>query len=128
MTPAQMIEKYILLRRKVEAIKENHEAELKPFKEVMNQIETLLLSHLNETGLDSLKGQDGTAFKQTVSSVSVENWTTALDFIKNHEAWDLLEARIAKNAALTWMEDREQPIPGVKVSQAQVLRVRAGRA
>src|SRR5262245_54451545 len=125
MTPAEMIEKYLKLRRKVETIKERHEAELLPYKEIMGQIEGKLMEHLNEAGLESARCETGTAFSQTVTSVKVENWDQALGWVRQHEAWDLLEARIAKNAALSTIEEIEAPIPGVRVSQARVLRVRS---
>jgi hypothetical protein len=125
MTPHDMIEKYIQLRNKVAKIKEEHTEQLKPYADVMMQIEGELLRHLGENQLDSIKSEDGTAYKQVVTSVTVDNWALALTYIKDNELWDLLEARVAKNATLTVMEETKKPVPGVKISQAQVLRVRA---
>lgn len=125
MTPAQMIEKYIALRNKAADIKARHVTELAPYVEAMRQLETELLRHLNETKLDSINGPKGTAFKQTATSVAVDDWAKVLKFIQDHEQWDLLEARVAKTAAITVIEDTKRPIPGVKISQAVVLRVRA---
>ena len=128
MTPAELIEKYLQLRRKLEKIKERHEEEIRPYKEVMQKIEGKLLEHLNETGLDSTKCAAGTAFGQTVTSVTVENWDQVLGWLREHEAWDLLEARVAKNATLSAVEENQAPVPGVKISQARVLRVRSAGA
>lgn len=125
MTPAQMIEKYIALRNKAADIKARHVTELTPYVAAMSQLETELLRHLNETRLDSINGPKGTAFKQTATSVAVDDWAKVLKFIQDHEQWDLLEARVAKTAAITVIEDTKRPIPGVKISQAVVLRVRA---
>jgi hypothetical protein len=124
MTPAKLIEKYLKLRNRVADIKQRHTDELKPYTEVMAKIEATLLNHLTTTSLDSIKSDEGTAYRQTVTSVTVTDWNQALRYVREREAWDLLEARVAKGAALTMIEESQQPIPGVKISQTLVLRVR----
>lgn len=125
MKPSQLIENYIKLRNKMNEIKAKHEAELEPFASTMRQIEAELLTHLNENELDNIKAEAGTAYKQVMTSCSVEDWGQALGYVRKHDAWDLLEARIAKRAALTTIEETGEPIPGLKISQAIVLRVRS---
>ena len=125
MTPDQLIEKYIKLRNRVAEIKDRHTEELRPFTAVMQQIESTLLRHLAETDLNAVKGDAGTAYRQVATSVTVADWDRALAYVREHEAWDLLEARVSKTAALTMIEESQQPIPGVKISQVLVLRVRA---
>jgi hypothetical protein len=127
MTPAILIDRYIKLRNKRELVRERHARELEPYTDTMRQIETTLLEHLDNTKLDSVKAAAGTAYKQLSTSVTVQDWRLTLDYIKQHEAWDLLEARVAKTATLTKIEDSGQPVPGLKISQAYVLRVRVGQ-
>jgi hypothetical protein len=127
LTPAELIEKYLHFRNHITTLKEKHDKELAPYKTVMSEIENVLLGYLNETQLDSLKAPQGTAYKQTVTSVTVDNWREALDYIKSNQVWDLLEARVAKNATLDRIEDTGHPVPGVKISQAIVLRVRTSQ-
>jgi hypothetical protein len=74
--------------------------------------------------LDSTKCPSGTAFKSTVTSVSVKDWPATLRYIQQHELWDLLEARVSKSAAVEVVTDTQKPIPGVEITQATVLRVR----
>jgi hypothetical protein len=124
LTPATMIEKYIALRNKVDQIKSKHADELAPYTNTMQAIENELLRHLEETKLDSIKGDRGTAYKQTATSVTVKDWATTLAWIREQEAWDLLEARVAKTAAVTTIEEMKKPIPGVQITRAVVLRVR----
>ena len=120
-----MIEAYLKLRKKMSAIDDRHKEELKPFQELKEQIETQLLKHLNDTGLDSTKCEAGTAYRSTATSVTVKDWSKTLAFIQQHELWDLLEARVWKTFAVELMAERKAPIPGVEISQATVLRVRA---
>jgi len=125
MTPATMIEKYIELRRYGSTIKAKHEEELAPIAEAMRAIETELLRHLNEAGTDSMKCKQGTAYKSTVTSVTVQEWQQTLSFIIDNKHWDLLEARVSKGVALDIVDTTKKPIPGVQITQAVALRVRA---
>ena len=124
MTVAQMVEKYIALRDKRDKLKEEHKKQLAPYTEIMGRLEGVLMAELNKLGVDSMKGEAGTVFKSTETSVSVKDWPTTFEFIKDHQAWDLLEARVSKTAALAIIEETHHPIPGVQVSQIEALRVR----
>lgn len=124
LTPAKLIESYLALRSAVKDIKERHEKELGQYQTVMAQIENELLHHLDNAGLESFKGEKGTAYKQLSTSVTVSDWEQALKYVRDNQRWELLEARIAKNAALTTIEETGKPVPGIKISQVVVLRVR----
>lgn len=123
-TPAWLIEEYIKLRNKVNEIKAKHAEQLEPFATVMQAIEGQLMDHLRKNELDSVKGESGTAYKQTVTSVTVDNWDQVLRWVQEHGAWDLLERRVSKQMATQFVEETQRPIPGVKISQALVVRVR----
>jgi len=120
-----MTKRYLQLRDRIKQIEDKHKVELEPFKDMKFQLETAILDHLNISGLDSIKSGDGTAFKSTVTSVVVRDWASTLAFIRKRKLWDLLEARVAKGAAVEIVRDTGAPIPGVDISQASVLRVRS---
>jgi len=124
MTPAEMTKRYLQLRERIKQIEDKHKAELAPYLDMKFQLETALLDHLNQNGLDSTKCSDGTAFKSTVTSVTVRDWPATLGYIRKHNLWDLLEARVSKSAAVEIITDTKTPIPGVEITQATVLRVR----
>lgn len=121
---SQLIQKYIQLRDKVKEIKEAHKKQLEPYDQVMEQVEGKLMHALNTAGVDSMKADTGTVFKSTETSVSVGNWQETFKYIHDNQLWDLFEARVNKTAALSVIQETGQPIPGVKVTQAEVLRVR----
>ena len=91
MTPAEMTKRYLQLRERIKQIEDKHKAELAPYLDMKFQLETALLDHLNQNGLDSTKCSDGTAFKSTVTSVTVRDWPATLGYIRKHNLWDLLE-------------------------------------
>lgn len=123
-TISSLIHKYIQLRDKMKEIEDVHKKYLEPYANVMAQVEGLLMNALNQAGVDSMKADTGTVFKSTQTSVSVSRWQETFAFIREHELWDLFEARVNKTAAIAVIQETGKPIPGVKVTQAEVLRVR----
>jgi len=123
LTTSDMIEKYIKLRDKKEEIQKLHTKQLEPYNAMMNLLEGQLLAQLNAAGLDSMRGDAGTAYRSTHTSVTVKDWKETFDFIRSKELWELLEARVSKTAAMTVMEETKLPIPGVQVRQTVTVRV-----
>ncbi len=138
---ADLIDRYIKVRDKKEAVQEEHKKQLKPFNEMLAKIEGLLLLHLNFNKLDSVNGGMGTAYKTTHTSVSVKEWTKTLQYIKDFDAWELLEARVNKTAAVEITEElakqaveaaaagqavdpAQTVIPGIAISQTIAVNVR----
>jgi hypothetical protein len=124
MTPGQMIENYLKLRRLIHDTETGHKKELAPLIDLRTQLEGALLSYLNEQELESTRCDAGTAFKQTATSVTVKDWRKALGYIREHQLWDMLEARVSKTAVMDMLSEKEELLPGVDVSQVSVLRVR----
>lgn len=128
MTVDTMIEKYVALRDRKKALEDSHKAELVPFNQALDRLEGYMLEALNEAGLDSMKSPHGTAYKTMRTSAKVINWTETLTFIREREAWDLLEARVSKLAAQEIIKETSQPIPGVETSSELVVNVRRSNA
>lgn len=128
MSADDMITKYIRLRDKVKEIKARHTDELKPYGEAMGMLEGWMLESMNTAGLKSMKSPHGTAYKSLQTSAKVVDWTATLSYIRENEAWDLLEARVSKTAAQTVIEETKQPIPGVETSSEIRVNVRKASA
>ena len=124
LTPAAKIAYYIKLRDKIAAVKDAQAAQLKPFTDAMKLLESGILADLSAAGVDSMKSDAGTAYTVVHTSATVPEWSKTLDYIREHEAWELLEARVSKTAALAIVEETGAPIPGVKITQAVTLNVR----
>ena len=128
MSADDMIDKYLRLRDKVKLIKERQVKELAPYNECMNTLEGWMLEALNNAGLQSMKSPHGTAYKSVRTSAKVTDWLATLSFIKEKEAWDLLEARVSKLAAQAIIDETHLPIPGVDTSSEIVVNVRRASA
>lgn len=124
MTLDQMVAKYVQLRDKLAAIVKDQKDALAPYNVAMATLENWMLDGLNKSGLDSAKTPHGTAYKSTRTSTKVMNWSDTLAWIRDKEAWDLLEARVSKTAVEAIMTETQQPIPGVSVTRETTLNVR----
>jgi hypothetical protein len=119
-----MVDKYLKLRDKVAEIKDRHKKELEPFAKVMEALENMLLDTLNKAGVESMRAPTGTFFKVKHTSCKVNEWSKTLEFIKEHEFWELLEARVSKTAAQEILKSTDKPIPGVVFSTYAEVNVR----
>jgi hypothetical protein len=101
-----------------------HKTVLHPFNDMLATLANLILAELQAAGVTSMSSPDGTVYRSTETSVTVKDWAATLSYIQARQAWDLLEARVSKTAAMSVMDETGEPIPGVSMSQESVLRVR----
>jgi hypothetical protein len=124
MSVAELTQKYLALRRRKEQLVEVHKRALSPFNDMLATLANLILAELDSAGVTSMSSPDGTVYKSTETSVTVKDWPATLSYILAQQAWDLLEARVSKTAVMAVMDETSEPVPGVSMSQEQVLRVR----
>ena len=120
-----LVEKHLALRSKVAEIKKRHADELAKYNVVMATLEAWMLDELITSKSQSIKTDKGTFFKVTKTSVTVKEWTTTLDWIKQNDAWGLLEARVSKTQLLSIQEELGVTVPGVQISSEVDLNVRS---
>lgn len=113
MTNEELIEKYIKLRDLKDEKRAAADAEINQIEGVLKQMEHVILTRLNEAGLESMRSKIGTAFKKTVTKARVANWDEVLACIINEENWSMLERRINKTAVEQYLEEHGEPPPGV---------------
>ena len=121
-----VIRGYVKLRDEKEELEKRHKEELAPVREKMQKIEAWLQDQLQEQGLTNFKGESGTAFLQEVSSATVADWDETLKFIRENEAWELLERRVSKTVVQDYLESHDDVPPGVAYKRETVVRVRRG--
>lgn len=124
MTVDKLIQDYVALRDKKKLIQDRHAQELAPFNAMMSRVEAYLLESLNRAGVESMRGQHGTAYKSVRTSAVVREWGETLPYILDHRLYHLLEARVAKNAAFDVIRETGEPIPGVETSSEVCVNVR----
>ena len=117
--------RYIELREKRSALKKLYEQHDEVFKGEQKEIENHFLKYLNEQGVDSARTPAGTVYRQVEMIPSAEDWDEVYKFIRENEAFEMLERRIKKTFVAEYQEEHDGELPpGVKVYREYVARVR----
>lgn len=123
-TPAELISGYLAVRDKKRLLEARHKEELAPYNATLAKIELVLAQVMNETGLDNLPGGGGTAYRTTRTSVTVADWDAFLTWVRETEAWHMLERRAAKTAVEEVLAETKELPPGINISSDSVVQVR----
>lgn len=124
LTPAQMVAAYIKLRDYKKSADDEFKNSMKRTNEAMEKLEGQLLEHLNTSGGDSLKCPEGTVYKNTQTTATVENREAFKAYVEQHDLWEAMDIRANKVFVREYMEEKGVAIPGVKVTQLATVGVR----
>lgn len=123
----KMVTAYLRLRDTRTALLRKFEEEDGKLKSKQELLEMHMLQFLNSTGTDSVKTPIGTFYKQTEIKPAGADWQTIYEYIKDNDAFEMLERRIKKTFVQEYMEANDGAIPpGVTVHREYVVRVRRG--
>jgi len=120
LTVDAVIDTYIKLRAQKEVVEADVKDRLAGIKEKMLKLEAWIQAKSEETGVKSFKTEAGTAFMTTTDFASVGDWDAVLDFVKTHDAYDMLNKAVSKKAVREYI-DANGAIPsgvnfGTKIS------------
>jgi hypothetical protein len=124
MTVDQVIAGYLEMRRRKEAMQEDHKLQLAPINDGITKLEGWLQGELQRLGLTNFKGASGIAFLQTATKCTSEDWDATLKWIIETGAYEFLEKRVSKSVVQEYMEQHGEAPPGVSVTRETEVRVR----
>lgn len=119
-----LVEKYIQLRDKRAEVRKAYTDRVAKIDSLMEKIEGMLLKVFNETGMDAVKTEFGTAFKSVRSSSTVADWDVFRTYVIAKDAWELLEHRCSNAAVAQHKEANGELPPGVNWREEVVINVR----
>lgn len=109
----QVVAAYLKLRNHKAAIEAETKDKVKEIKAKMEKLEAWIKTEADAQGVKSFKTDHGTAFLTTVDYANVADWDAMLDFIRENDAYDMLEKRVSKTAVRGYMEANKAVPPGV---------------
>ena len=118
-----VVRKFLELRDEVARIEQETKERVGVMKASMQKLEAWLMLKMAEDGEESKKTQFGTAFIVLVDYASISDWSETLAYIRENEAWDLLEHRCAKLAVRSIVKETGEAPPGVNYRQEKAIRV-----
>ena len=120
----KVIDTYLKLRGEKETLESKTKEKVKSIKEQMAKLEAYIKEQADEQGVDSFKTGNGTAFLTTTDFAQVADWDAVLEFIKDNEAYDLLEKRVSKRAVKGYIEEEKVVPSGVNYGTRIDINVR----
>ena len=119
-----IIRTYMKLREQKAAIEAETKDRLARLKEKMDKLETYLKTQMDAQGLTSFKSDHGTAFLTTTDYANVADWDAVLNFVRDNEAYDMLEKRVSKIAVRGYIEQTKSVPPGVNYGTKLEVNIR----
>ena len=124
LTTDKVIATYLKLRGQKEAIESEAKEKVADIKANLLKLEAWLKDKMDADGETSKKTAFGTAFITTTDFAQVGDWDAVLNFIKNNEAWDMLEKRVSKTAVRGYIEHNKAVPDGVNYGTRIDVNVR----
>lgn len=109
-TPNDIIGAYVSLRGEKDRLSAEYKASVKVIDDKLKKLEVWLQMWLSKEELNSVNSESGTAYKTTVEQATVSDMNAFIEFVKENEAWHLLEKRVSKTGVRE-MLDADEPIP-----------------
>lgn len=106
---------YVRLRDQKAELKAQQAEALKPYDEALAKLEAEALRILSDTGVESMKTSVGTVYQSVAMSATVQDKSAFMDYIKEHQAFDLLDVRANKTAVQDFVTENQDTPPGVVI-------------
>lgn len=121
----EAVKAYLELREIKAQLEKRHKERKAKVDDKMKSIEAQLLQFFEETGQESARTKYGTPYTQLRESVTVSSRDDFLDFVRENEAWDMLENRASKTAVLEYKDEHEELPPGLSYRAERIVNVKS---
>lgn len=119
-----VIRTYMKLRDQKAAIEAELKERVADLKGKMEKLEAYLKTQMDAQGLTSFKSDYGTAFFTTTDYANVADWDAVLSFVRENEAYDMLEKSVSKIAVRDYIERFKAVPPGINYGTKLVVNIR----
>jgi len=125
MDASQLVNVYIKIRDAKETRKKQMDAEIADLDAQLAAVEQELLEICKTTGQDGGKTQFGSFTRAVKTRYWTSDWDSMYKFIREHDAPDLLERRIAQGNFAQFVQENPDKMPaGVNIESKYSITVR----
>lgn len=100
---------YRKMQAKIQELTVAYDSQIEEIKRQQDAVKTALKDQMLVMGVSSVRTDNGTVVLSTKTRYQTQDWDSLKEFIKQHDALDLLEKRIAQTNMATFLEEN----PGV---------------
>lgn len=102
---------YVKIRDKISELTRDYESQVETLKASQAQVANTMKDQLRAAGMLSSKTEYGTVSLITKTRYYAQDWDAMKTFIKEHDAVDLLEKRIAQKNMQQFLEENPGVVP-----------------
>jgi len=129
MDTEQLTSVYIKIRDALDEKREQHKEELSELKDQLDLVSNKLLDILQEQNAQSMRTDVGTIMKSVTTRYWASDWESMYEFIKENDAFPLLEQRIHKTNMKKFLEENPDKLPiGLQTDSKFSITVRRAKS
>lgn len=123
-TAEKLVATYIKIRDRRSALTREYEKEDKRLEDQLELVTNKLLDLCRETGVESMRTSAGTVSRSVSTRYWTNDWASMYDFIREHDALNLLEQRIHQGNLKALLAEQPEAVPkGLNSDSKYTVRV-----
>ena len=116
---------YRKMQSRIQELTAQYENEVEDIKRQQEAVKIALKDQMLKLGVSSVRTDQGTVVLSTKTRYNTQDWDSFKEFIKEHDALDLLEKRIAQTNMSTFLADNPSLVPaGLNSTTEYAISVR----
>ena len=124
----QLVKVYIKIRDAKDRLVKQHEEALEKREQQLDTVEQELLAICKATGQDGGKTESGSFTRTVKTRYWTSDWDSMYQFIKDHDAPELLERRVHQGNFKEFLQDNPDKMPqGMNVDSRYSITVRRAK-
>ena len=121
----QLVKAYIKMRDARQQLQREFDEADDRIKQQQDAVQQALLELCKETGTDGLKTSAGTVTRTVKTRYWTSDWNSMKNFIKEHDAFELLEQRVHQTNMKSFLEGNPNLMPqGMNIDSKYAITVR----
>jgi hypothetical protein len=102
---------YRKMQTRIQELTAAYETEVEVLKAQQDQVKSALKEQMLTLGLTSVRTTEGTVILSTKTRYSTTDWDEFKEFVKEHDALDLFEKRIAQTNMAQFLKENPALVP-----------------
>jgi hypothetical protein len=102
---------YRKMQSRIQELTTQYENEVEDIKRQQEAVKIALKDQMLKLGVSSVRTDQGTVVLSTKTRYNTQDWDSFKEFIKEHDALDLLEKRIAQTNMATFLSENPSLVP-----------------
>ena len=121
----QLVKVYIKMRDARQKLQREFDEADDRIKQQQEVVQQALLELCKETGTDGLKTSAGTVTRTVKTRYWTSDWNSMKNFIKEHDAFELMEQRVHQTNMKSFLEENPDLMPpGMNIDSRYAITVR----